>query len=87
MSRAGVPPRHAEMALGHAIAGVEGTYDRHSYANEKRAAFEALAVQIDRILEPQKNVIPLHAADRSMTVAGGTAPSVLNCQAIPKLAA
>ena len=24
MSRAGVPPRHAEMALGHTIAGVEG---------------------------------------------------------------
>lgn len=61
MSRAGVPPRHAEMALGHTIAGVEGTYDRHSYAAEKRAAFEALAGQVERILNPQSNVISMPA--------------------------
>jgi hypothetical protein len=58
MSRAGVPPRHAEMALGHVVAGVEGVYDRHRYLDEKQQAFEALAAQIDRILNPQDNVIP-----------------------------
>jgi integrase len=50
MSRAGVPPRHAELALGHVIHGVEGTYDRYAYFEEKRAAFEALAAQVERIL-------------------------------------
>ena len=56
MSRAGVPPRHAEMALGHVIEGVEGTYDRHEYLDEKRAAFESLAGLLDRILKPVHNV-------------------------------
>jgi integrase len=51
MSRAGVQPRHAEMALGHTVPGVEGVYDRHRYLDEKRAAFEALAQQIDAILK------------------------------------
>jgi integrase len=41
MSRAGVPPNHAERALGHVIGGVQGTYDRCQYAAEKRQAFEA----------------------------------------------
>jgi integrase len=62
MSRAGVPPRHAEMALGHVVPGVEGTYDRHTYFDEKRAAFEALAAQIERILNPQANVVALREA-------------------------
>ena len=38
--------------LGHVIAGVEGTYDRHSYADEKRDALEKLAATIERILNP-----------------------------------
>ncbi|HEX5957182.1 MAG TPA: tyrosine-type recombinase/integrase [Hyphomicrobiaceae bacterium] len=61
MSRAGVPPRHAEVALGHTIQGVEGTYDRYTYVAEKREAFEALATRIERILNPQSNVIPMPA--------------------------
>jgi integrase len=69
MSRAGVPPRHAEAALGHVIAGVEGTYDRHTYADEKRAAFESLALQIERILKPQNNVVAMRGADRTLTAA------------------
>jgi integrase len=50
MSRAGVPSDHAERCLGHVIAGVRGVYDRHSFSEEKRAAFEALAAQIERII-------------------------------------
>jgi len=59
MSRAGVDANHAERCLGHVIGGVRGTYDRHAYHAEKKAAFEALAAQIDRIIHPADNVVPL----------------------------
>jgi integrase len=52
MVRAGVRPDISERVLGHVIAGVEGTYDRHSYADEKREALEKLAAMIERILNP-----------------------------------
>jgi integrase len=53
MARAGVRPDISERVLGHVIAGVEGTYDRHSYADEKRDALEKLAAMVERILSPQ----------------------------------
>ncbi len=59
MSRAGVASDHAERCLGHVIGGVRGVYDRHAYFDEKKHAFEVLAAQIDRILNPQANVVPL----------------------------
>jgi integrase len=60
MARAGVRPDISERVLGHVIAGVEGTYDRHSYADEKREALEKLATMIERILSPlPSNVQPL----------------------------
>jgi integrase len=59
MSRAGVDSDHAERCLGHVVGGVRGTYDRHAYYDEKKAAFEALAAQIDRIINPRDNVIPM----------------------------
>ena len=60
MARAGVRPDISERVLGHVIAGVEGTYDRHSYADEKREALEQLATMIERILNPQpSNVVTL----------------------------
>ncbi len=52
MSRAGVDSDIAERCLGHVISGVRGTYDRHQYFREKQLAFEALAAQIDRIINP-----------------------------------
>jgi integrase len=52
MARAGVRPDISERVLGHTIAGVEGTYDRHHYAGEKRDALEKLAEMIERILHP-----------------------------------
>jgi integrase len=61
MSRAGVDPDHAERALGHVIGGVRGVYDRHEFEDEKRQAFEKLAVLIGRILHPADNVVPLRA--------------------------
>jgi integrase len=51
MSRAGVPSDHAELCLGHVLPGIRATYDRHSYADEKRAAFEALAKLVRQIVK------------------------------------
>jgi integrase len=50
MSRAGVPTDHAGRALGHALGGVRGVYDRHSFKREKQAALEALAKEIAAIV-------------------------------------
>jgi integrase len=59
MSRAGVASDHAERCLGHVIGGVRGVYDRHEYLEEKRQGFEALAGLVERIVNPQANVVPL----------------------------
>jgi integrase len=52
MSRAGVLPHVAEQVLGHRLQGVEGIYDRHTYAHEKADALERLAALVGRILNP-----------------------------------
>ena len=65
MARAGVRPDISERVLGHAIAGVEGTYDRHSYADEKREALEKLAEMVERILNPMPASITTLAERRS----------------------
>jgi integrase len=61
MSRAGVNVDHAERCLGHVIGGVRGTYDRHAYYAEKKHAFEALAALVERIINPQANVVTLRS--------------------------
>jgi integrase len=55
MSRARVPGDHAERVLGHVIGGVKGVYDRHEYESEKAHALEALAHQIEMIVDPPTN--------------------------------
>ena len=64
MVRAGVRPDISERVLGHVIAGVEGTYDRHSYAEEKRDALEKLAAMIERILTPLSSNVATIAEHR-----------------------
>jgi integrase len=59
MSRAGVSADIAERCLAHTIGGVRGIYDRHAYLEEKRAAFEALAALVARIVDPQPSVVTL----------------------------
>jgi hypothetical protein len=49
----------AERCLGHVIGGVRGVYDRHSFLEEKRIAFDKLAGLIERIVNPQDNVVPM----------------------------
>jgi integrase len=56
MSRAGVSADHAERCLGHVIGGVPGVYDRHRFHEEMHRAYEALAAQIERIVNPTDNV-------------------------------
>ena len=61
MSRAGVPRDVAEKVMGHVLPGVEGTYDRHEYRDEKADALAKLAGLIVLILDPPvDNVLPLH---------------------------
>ena len=55
----------SERVLGHVIAGVEGTYDRHSYADEKRDALEKLAEMVERILNPLPATVTMLAERRS----------------------
>ncbi len=61
MSRADVRPDIAERVMGHAITGVEGVYDRHSYLEEKAEALRRLAGLLDTILNPPagENVVEL----------------------------
>jgi integrase len=62
MARAGVSDRHAEQCLGHVIRGVEGTYNRHDYRAQRKLAYERLAREIEGIVNPQPNVLPLRGA-------------------------
>jgi integrase len=55
LSRAGINSDVAEMILGHTLRGVRGTYDRHHYHSEKAHALEALAHQIELIVNPPKD--------------------------------
>jgi integrase len=65
LSRAGVFPDIAERCLGHRVGGIRGVYDRHRYEAEMRQAFEALAVQIERIAHPRADVVvPIRRARR-----------------------
>jgi len=53
MSRGGVRPDIAERVLGHAISGVAGVDDRHSYEHEKATALKVLELQISKIVDRQ----------------------------------
>ena len=57
LSRAGVRPDISERVLGHAIAGVEGVYDRHSYDAEKADALNRLAALVGSIVNPPKDKV------------------------------
>jgi integrase len=60
MSRAGVLNDHAELVLGHARPGVEGTYDLHRYDHEKADALRRLSALVERMVNPPSgNVVPL----------------------------
>jgi Phage integrase family/Arm DNA-binding domain/Phage integrase central domain len=63
LSRVKIDERTAERCLGHVTGGIIGKYDHHEHKAEKRAAFEALAREIERIVEGKSaNVVPLSSA-------------------------
>ena len=45
-----VPPHIAERVLNHAQEKIPGTYDVHDYAEEKRAALEAWAAHLEKLM-------------------------------------
>src|SRR5690606_17741990 len=63
----GVRREVAERCLGHKLRGVEGTYDRHDYFRERRAALESWAALLQSIERGDRKVAPLRprrSADR-----------------------
>ena len=50
-----------DKVLNHKDRSVGGIYDRYSYDREKRAALEAWAARLIRIVERRDNVVPLRA--------------------------
>jgi integrase len=60
MARARIPDATAERVLGHAVTGVQGTYNRHDYAREKATAVATLATVVKGIVNPHRgNVISM----------------------------
>jgi integrase len=60
-ARVGISFEHRERVLGHALPGVVGTYDRHTYEQEIGIAVAKLAAEIGRIVNPHPpaNVVTL----------------------------
>jgi integrase len=52
MSRATVRAEDAEACLGHALPGIQATYNKHDFYLEKKRAFELLAAEVERIINP-----------------------------------
>lgn len=55
----GVRREVAERCLGHKLRGVEGTYDRHDYFRERRAALESWATLLLGIERGERKFAPL----------------------------
>jgi integrase len=51
LSACRVRPDIAEIAIGHVIGGIRGTYDQHDYSDEIRAALEAWDRRLTAIIE------------------------------------
>jgi integrase len=67
LQRLGVRLEVTEQVLNHVSgsrAGIVGVYQRHDFANEKRAALEAWGSHVEAIVEgrtPESNVLKMHA--------------------------
>jgi integrase len=63
MQRAGVPREHIEACLGHVVPGVAGIYQRHKHHAEMARAYEMLAAEIERTVNPPTDtVVPFRKA-------------------------
>ena len=61
MPRAGVTSDIAERVLGHAMPGIRGVYDWHSYAGEKADALQRLARLVEDIIRPGPKLVATRA--------------------------
>jgi integrase len=63
MSRAGVRPDVAELAIGHALPGLQKVYDdRAEYQTFIDSAFQSVADEVSKILTPDSdNIVSLRA--------------------------
>jgi hypothetical protein len=61
LSRLRIDRDMREAVLGHALPGVEGTYNQYDHLDEKRAALERWAAHVWTIVAPSRpsNVVPL----------------------------
>lgn len=69
----GVRREVAERCLGHKVGGVEGTYDRHDYYKERRAAlgqWRALLVQAEEGTTQVTTIGAPRSANSSANVGG-----------------
>jgi integrase len=57
LSRAGVNSDVAEKCVGHSRGDIIERYDRHKYLPEMRHAFEALAAQVETIVNPPEGAV------------------------------
>jgi integrase len=64
MARAGIASEIAERALGHLPPTIESTYNRHHYRDELQKAFEALAGQLQQIINPPPEGKVIHMMKR-----------------------
>jgi integrase len=75
MARSGIRPDISERVLGHAIGGVEGVYDRHSYAKEKADALNRLAGLIETIVNPPTDNVVTLMSQLAQDVRGANWPA------------
>jgi integrase len=54
-----IAPHIAERCLNHSLGRITETYDTHDYLDERRAALQKWADQVDRYVTPPANVIDL----------------------------
>jgi integrase len=64
LSRCGVSVDVSERCLGHVMPVIRATYDKHRFLNEMRAALEALAGEIERVVHPPEGNVVLLARGR-----------------------
>jgi integrase len=72
LSRAGVRPDISERVMGHAIAGVQGVYDRHTYNLEKADALDKLATLLGTIVNPPNDKL-VHLQPKRVPLNNGPA--------------
>lgn len=58
-----IPYEVRQMMSAHAVAGVQGIYERHDWAKECREGFEAWSARVrDLVTPPPANVVPIRQA-------------------------